>query len=115
MTPADRGYRGVDAPRGALLLISHARRPPRRLKKLLKRCQMIEPMIGHLKSDRLPGRNWFKGEIGDAMHAVLCGTKCNLRQILAHLRALLLASVPWLPLVGHRLTTYFESMLPAAP
>ncbi len=53
-------------------------------------------MIGHMKSDGLLGRNWLKGEIGDALHAVMCGAGHNLRMILARLRALYCALVAWL-------------------
>ena len=45
-------------------------------------------MIGHMKTDGLLDRNWLKGALGDAMHAVLRGEGHNLRMILAHLRAL---------------------------
>lgn len=51
----------------------------------------IEPTIGHMKNDGLLRRNWLKGSLGDAMHALLCGAGHNLRLILAHLRVLLLA------------------------
>jgi IS5 family transposase len=44
----DRGYRGVQAACGTRLLVSHTRRLPRALKKLLKRRQAIEPVIGHM-------------------------------------------------------------------
>jgi IS5 family transposase len=90
MALADRGYRGVEPTSDTRLLISHTRKLPARLKKLLKRRQVVEPMIGHMKSDGLLARNWLKGEIGDAVHALLCGTGHNLRMILAYLRALLL-------------------------
>ncbi len=83
----DRGYRGVEATSGTRLLVSHTRRLPKKLKKLLKRRQVVEPMIGHMKSDGLLGRNWLQGALGDAMHAVLCGAGHNLRMILARLRA----------------------------
>ena len=83
---ADRGYRGVEPPEGTRLLISHTRRLPKRLKKLLKRRQVVEPMIGHMKSDGLLAKNWLKGASGDALHAILCGAGHNLRMILAHLR-----------------------------
>lgn len=68
---ADRGYRGVEPPSGTRLLISHTRRLPKRLKKLLKRRQVVEPMIGHMKADGLLGKNWLKGADGDALHALL--------------------------------------------
>ena len=85
---ADRGYRGVEPACGARLLISHTRRLPKRLKKLLKRRQVVEPMIGHMKADGLLGKNWLKGADGDALHALLCGAGHNLRMILRHLRVL---------------------------
>ena len=89
----DRSYRGVQATCGARLLVSHTRRLPRALKKLLKRRQAIEPVIGHMKTDGLLNRNWLKGTLGDAMHALLCGAGHNLRMILAHLRVLYCALV----------------------
>lgn len=89
----DRGYRGVQAACGTRLLVSHTRRLPRSLKKLLKRRQAIEPAIGHMKNDGLLDRNWLKGSLGDAMHALLCGAGHNLRMILAHLRVLYFALV----------------------
>jgi len=89
----DRGYRGVEAASGTRLLVSHTRRLPRSLKKLLRRRQVIEPMIGHMKTDGLLDRNWLKGSLGDAMHALLCGAGHNLRMILAHLRVLYCALV----------------------
>lgn len=58
------------------------------LKRLLERRQVVEPMIGHMKADGLLDRNWIKGELGDALHAVMCGAGHNLRMILARLRAL---------------------------
>lgn len=85
---ADRGYRGVEPTSGARLLISHTRRLPKRLKKLLKRRQLVEPMIGLMKADGLLGRNWLKGAEGDALHALLCGAGHDLRMILRHLRVL---------------------------
>jgi IS5 family transposase len=32
------------------------------------------------------GRNYLKGEVGDAMHAILCGAGHNIRMILRRLR-----------------------------
>lgn len=100
VTPAialvDRGYRGVEAAAGTRLLVSHTRRLPAKLKRLLKRRQVVEPMIGHMKADGLMGRNWLKGALGDAMHAILCGAGHNLRMILAHLRVLYCAVFRWL-------------------
>jgi IS5 family transposase len=93
---ADRGYKGVTPTCGAKLLLSHTRKLPVKLRRLLKRRQVVEPMIGHMKADGLLARNWLRGEIGDAIHAVLCGAGHNLRMILAYLRVLLAAFVGWL-------------------
>ena len=86
---ADRGYRGVTLEgERTRLILSHTRRLAPSLKRLLKRRQVVEPMIGHMKTDGLLDRNWLKGELGDALHAVMCGAGHNLRMILARLRAL---------------------------
>jgi IS5 family transposase len=45
------------------------------------------------KSDGLLGKNWLKGTLGDATHAILCGAGHNPRVILAHLRVLYFALV----------------------
>jgi IS5 family transposase len=87
---ADRGYKGAQIP-GCRLLLAHTRKLPDKLKRLLKRRNAIEPMIGHMKNDGLLRRNWLRGSLGDAMHALLCGAGHNLRLILAHLRVLLFA------------------------
>jgi transposase, IS5 family len=64
--------RPVQASAGTRLPVSHTRRRPRNLKKLLKRHQVVEPMIGHTKKNGLLDRNGLRGALGDAMHAVLC-------------------------------------------
>ena len=107
---ADRGYRGVDAPTGTRLLISHTRRLPKALKKLLKRRQVGEPMIGHMKADGLLGNNWLKGADGDALHALLCGAGHNLRMLLRYLRVLCLALLAWLASFLLRRTSARDSM-----
>lgn len=106
---ADRGYRGVEPPSGTRLLISHTRRLPKRLKQLLKRRQVVEPMIGHMKADGLLGKNWLKGADGDALHAILCGAGHNLRMILRRLRALYCALIASLMLALSVLIPPIES------
>jgi IS5 family transposase len=56
-------------------------------RKLLKRRQAIEPIIGHLKSDNRMNRCHLKGEIGDQLHAVLCAAGYNIRWLLRMIRA----------------------------
>ncbi len=48
----------------------------------LKRRQAIEPTIGHVKQDHGMQRCWLKGELGDAVHAILCAAGFNIRWLL---------------------------------
>ena len=89
----DRGYRGhgIEATR---VLISGTRKGITPiLAKLLKRRSAIEPEIGHMKSNGRLARCPLKGTIGDAVFAALCGCGHNIRKILAHLRAQLVAII----------------------
>ncbi|UUM20812.1 IS5 family transposase [Mycoavidus sp. SF9855] len=82
----DRGYKGI-AIEGVKIYHSGMRRGiTRTLSAIIKRRSAIEPTIGHMKADGKLGRNWLKGALGDAMHAVLCGAGHNLRMILRKLR-----------------------------
>lgn len=51
-------------------------------RRLLKRRQAIEPVIGHLKQDHRMDRCHLKGEQGDRLHAVLCAAGYNIRWLL---------------------------------
>lgn len=83
----DQGYRGVEVP-GVRIYKARQKRGlnTRRLQRALKRRNAIEPIIGHLKNDGLLRRNYLKGALGDAMHAILCGAGHNIRLILRQLR-----------------------------
>lgn len=54
----------------------------RQQRRWLKRRQAVEPAIGHLKSDHRMDRCWLQGQLGDALHAVLCAAGYNLRWLL---------------------------------
>ena len=88
MAYVDRGYKGhgVDPDR-CRVLISGTRKLGATLKRHLRRRAAVEPEIGHMKNDGLLGRNFLKGQAGDAMNAMLCGAGHNLRKILARLRS----------------------------
>jgi IS5 family transposase len=58
----------------------------RQLRATIQRRSAIEPAIGHMKTDGKLDRNWLKGALDDAIHAVLCGAGHNLRMILRKLR-----------------------------
>ena len=53
---------------------------------MIKRRSAIEPTIGHMKTDGKLDRNWLKGALGDALHAVLCGAGHNIRLLLRRLQ-----------------------------
>jgi IS5 family transposase len=84
----DLGYRGVDQHnpgvsikhRGKYKSLTEIER------RLLKRRQAIEPIIGHLKSDHRMNRCHLKGQEGDAIHAVLCAAGYNIRWLLRMIR-----------------------------
>lgn len=81
---ADLGYRGVDKDNPDIE-IKHRGKDKRLTdeeRRLLKRRQAIEPIIGHLKADHRMGRCHLKGSEGDALHAVLCAAGYNIRWLL---------------------------------
>ena len=80
----DLGFRGVDRDNPNVQIIHRGKyksltRPQRRW---LKRRQAVEPAIGHLKSDNRMDRCWLQGQLGDALHTVLCAAGYNLRWLL---------------------------------
>lgn len=67
----DCGYRGAWASVGTRPLVGRTRRMPRNLKKMLKRQQMVDPLIGEMKTDEPLDRSWLKAALGDAVHALV--------------------------------------------
>lgn len=94
----DRGYKGHGVDDTAVWIAGAKRGVTTAIKKKLKRRNAVEPVIGHMKNDGRLGRNFLKGEVGDAINALLCGAGHNLRKILRQL-ALLLARI-WRALQG---------------
>jgi len=80
----DLGYRGVDADNPDVHIVHRgkAKRISEQERKLLRRRQAIEPIIGHLKADHRMDRCHLKGERGDRLHAVLCAAGYNIRWLL---------------------------------
>jgi IS5 family transposase len=87
MAFVDRGYRGVEVAGVQIWKSGQRRGVTRGLKAMIKRRSAIEPTIGHMKNDGKLGRNWLKGALGDAMHAVLCGAGHNIRLIINKLKS----------------------------
>ncbi|ATE59098.1 IS5 family transposase [Thauera sinica] len=81
----DKGYQGAQVPGREVWRSGMRRGVTCRLKRDIRRRSAIEPMIGHMKNEGLLRRNWLRGSLGDALHAVLCGAGHNLRMILRKL------------------------------
>ena len=80
----DLGYRGVDADNPGVQIIHRGeyKSLTDHEKRLLKRRQAIEPLIGHTKSDHRMDRCWLQGAMGDALHALSCAAGYNIRWLL---------------------------------
>lgn len=74
----DKGYRGAakKIPHKQIFM-SGARGLPPNMKRLLKRRQAVEPVIGHLKTDHRMHRNQLSGREGDRINAILAGSAFN--------------------------------------
>lgn len=77
----DKGYRGHKVTDVAVYQSGQRKGMTKSLKKQLKRRSMIEPMIGHMKTDGRLGVNYLKGIEGDKINAILCGIGHNFRLI----------------------------------
>lgn len=99
----DRGYRGKDHhPEDVRIHIAGQHKARGALKKLFKRRNAIEPVIGHDKHDHGLGRNHLKGKEGDRINALLAGCGFNLRKLL---RAFSCALRNWLSEIVFKLNT----------
>lgn len=81
---ADRGYRGKSRCGETEILTP---KPPkkgainyekRKVRQRFRRRAAIEPRIGHLKSDFQLGRNFLKGQKGDAINLLLAAEASNM-------------------------------------
>ena len=72
----DRGYKGHGAEDTSVWIAGTKRGVTASIKKKLKRRNAVEPVIGHMKNDGRLGRNFLKGEAGDAINALLCARIC---------------------------------------
>ena len=82
----DKGYKGHQIKNCQVLISGQKRGMTRSLKKKLKRRSAIEATIGHMKTEGRLDRCTLKGQLGDAMFALLCAAGHNLRLILNFLR-----------------------------
>ena len=80
----DLGYRGVDADNPGVQIIHRGKYKSLsdHEKKLLKRRQAIEPLIGHTKADHRMDMCWLQAAMDDALHALSCAVGYNIRWLL---------------------------------
>jgi IS5 family transposase len=78
----DRGYRGHGVETTPVVIAGQRRGLTRLDKRLLKRRNSVEPVIGHLKSEVKLDRCFLKGTQGDALNALLSACGQNLRRLL---------------------------------
>ena len=83
----DRGYRGAEVDGVTIWRSGQRRGVTRAIKAMIHRRSAIEPTIGHMKTEGKLDRNWLKGALGDAVHAVLCGAGHNLRLLMNKVRS----------------------------
>lgn len=83
----DKGYQGHShEPKNRVFKSGQKRGVHGAIKKELRRRSVVEPIIGHLKSDHSLGRNFLKGIEGDKINALLAGIGYNFRLLLRWLR-----------------------------
>ena len=78
----DRGYRGHGVGDIKVIIAGQKRGISKREKRLLKRRNSVEPIIGHLKADGKMRRSYLKGLEGDAINVLLSACGQNLRKLL---------------------------------
>ena len=95
----DLGFRGVDADNPGVEIIHRGKYKSlsTQQKGWLKRRTVVEPAIGHLKSDHRMDRCWLQGALGDALHAISCAAGYNLRWLLRAIARLGLEAVFFSP------------------
>lgn len=93
----DKGYRGHDYPKKFRVYKSGQKRGvTATIKKELKRRSVVEPLIGHLKSEGRMGRNYLYGTLGDQMNAIMVSAGYNFKLILRWLRILFSLFLSWI-------------------
>jgi IS5 family transposase len=110
----DLGYRGVDADNPGVQIIHRGKLKSlsEHEKRLLRRRQAIEPLIGHTKADHGMDRCWLQGAMGDALHALSCAAGYNIRWLM---RAIARLGLGGLFYALSALSAYATALLRAMP
>jgi IS5 family transposase len=96
----DRGYRGSQKTWYSQVHITGKRKGRGKAHPEQARRNSVEPIIGHLKQEGLMDRCHLKGQVGNQVHALLCGTGFNLRKILKKLAQLFWLRDLWPSLIS---------------
>jgi len=88
----DRGYKGkqlvgetiINMPKPPLKKDSKYQK--RKKRKHFRKRAAIEPIIGHLKQDYRAGKNYLKGQTGDAINFMMAATGFNFRKLMKKLK-----------------------------
>lgn len=80
----DLGYRGVDHQNPGVTILHRGkhRSMTKEHRLWLKSRQSIKRVFGRLKNDHRMDRNWLKGDVGDAIHNVICAAGYNIRWLI---------------------------------
>jgi IS5 family transposase len=85
----DRGYRGTSKINDVEIQTpkpfnnkNQTKYKQGKLKKHFRKRAAIEPIIGHLKSDHRLSRNFYKGEVGDAINVMLSAAAFNFKRMM---------------------------------
>ena len=110
----DLGFRGVDHDNPEVQIIHRGKYKSltKQQRRWLKRRQAVEPAIGHLKLDHRMDRCWLRGQLGDALHTVLCATGYNLRWLLRAMVRLGLKAPYLRPLLLKLLALFLDEKRP---
>jgi IS5 family transposase len=91
----DQGFRGRKQVNGTTIIVPHPKSSSAsayaksKTRKVFRRRNAIEPVIGHLKSDFRLARNYLRGAIGDSINLLLAAAAFNIRKWLRALAQLL--------------------------
>jgi IS5 family transposase len=88
---ADAGYRGHNAPlshKFRVFTTGQKRRMTPVIKREMRRCAVVEPVIGHIKNEHRMDRNYLAHAQGDAVNAILAAAGYNFSLLLKWLRLL---------------------------
>jgi transposase, IS5 family len=80
-----------------------------KLRKAFRRRAGIEPIIGHAKSDYGMDRNYLKGEVGDAINAMLAAAAFNFRSWMRKAVEQLIFILKYIKLIWYQSTLKLET------